>query len=103
MTDSLKVCIACGDLAQGTRCDPCRQAATARHNARRAQAGTLGASWGWRKTSQAARNREPRCQLCGTEEDLTVDHVVPRTAGGTDDRDNLRVLCRSHNAAKGTR
>jgi 5-methylcytosine-specific restriction protein A len=43
---------------------------------------------------------EFKCYLCpggGTPDDL-VDHVVPLSAGGTDDRSNLRRICRAcHN------
>jgi len=47
------------------------------------------------------------CAVCGTTGDtgnpLTVDHLVPKAAGGSDDPGNLRTLCRRHNSAKGTR
>lgn len=33
----------------------------------------------------------------------TVEHVIPRSLGGTDDLDNLRPACKSHNAARGNR
>ncbi|MBL8311188.1 MAG: HNH endonuclease [Burkholderiales bacterium] len=33
--------------------------------------------------------------------DLTIDHIVPLSKGGTDELSNLRFLCRSHNSAKG--
>ncbi len=36
-------------------------------------------------------------------EDLTIDHIAPLSKGGTDDLDNLRFLCRSHNSKKGDR
>jgi 5-methylcytosine-specific restriction endonuclease McrA len=31
---------------------------------------------------------------------LTADHEIPRWAGGTDDLDNLAVLCRECNGRK---
>src|SRR5688572_16743588 len=37
-----------------------------------------------------------RCELCGIpheERALDVDHIVPRSEGGTDDSDNLQALC----------
>ena len=33
---------------------------------------------------------------------LTVDHIVPRSRGGTDHLDNLQLLCNACNSAKGT-
>lgn len=44
-----------------------------------------------------------RCRLCGATEDLTLDHIYPQVLGGQHTEDNLRVLCRSCNSAKGAR
>jgi 5-methylcytosine-specific restriction endonuclease McrA len=33
----------------------------------------------------------------------SVDHIVPRSKGGSDDEDNLRWMCRSCNCARGNR
>jgi hypothetical protein len=44
-----------------------------------------------------------RCELCGVSADvraLEVDHIVPRSRGGTDDPDNLQALCYRCNAMK---
>ncbi|MGA5670048.1 HNH endonuclease [Streptomyces pseudogriseolus] len=43
-----------------------------------------------------------RCQGCGAAEDLTLDHVVHWSNGGTNADDNLRVLCRSCNSKRHT-
>ena len=44
------------------------------------------------------------CQLCGTtEEPFHIDHIIPRSKGGTSDLDNLQVLCKRCNLAKGSR
>lgn len=43
------------------------------------------------------------CQICGVRRNLTIDHIVPVNAGGTDDPDNLQTLCASCNSKKGTR
>jgi 5-methylcytosine-specific restriction endonuclease McrA len=40
------------------------------------------------------------CGKCGTCEDLTVDHVLPLSKGGSHTTDNLQILCRSCNATK---
>ena len=42
-----------------------------------------------------------RCAHCGAYEDLTIDHIMPLSKGGTDDLDNLRLLCRACNSSKG--
>lgn len=38
---------------------------------------------------------------CTSQDDLTIDHIMPVSKGGTDDLDNLRFLCRQHNSEKG--
>ena len=38
---------------------------------------------------------------CSVTRDLTIDHVVPLSRGGTDEVSNLCFLCRSHNSKKG--
>lgn len=45
----------------------------------------------------------PRCAYCGKEGDLTVDHVIPKSRGGTDAWENLLPACRPCNEAKGNR
>ena len=40
--------------------------------------------------------------MCGTSEDLTVDHIDPATKGRADlTLADVQVLCRSHNSSKG--
>jgi 5-methylcytosine-specific restriction endonuclease McrA len=40
------------------------------------------------------------CRACGTMNDLTVDHIVSISNGGTDNKENLQVLCRGCNTKK---
>jgi len=42
-----------------------------------------------------------RCRYCLSKEDLTVDHVLPKTKGGKDNPKNLQLLCRRCNFYKG--
>jgi len=45
------------------------------------------------------------CQLCGRkapEVKLEVDHIIPKSAGGTDDPNNLRTVCYACNRGKGS-
>jgi 5-methylcytosine-specific restriction endonuclease McrA len=41
-----------------------------------------------------------RCLACGSDEDITLDHIVPVSLGGKTDRDNVQPLCRSCNSSK---
>lgn len=44
-----------------------------------------------------------RCVTCGATEDLTLDHIHPRSRAGNDSDKNLRTLCRPCNSSKGAR
>lgn len=41
-----------------------------------------------------------RCRQCGASQRLTIDHIVPRSRGGSDRSDNLQTLCEPCNQAK---
>jgi len=62
-----------------------------------------GSSNKWRKIREQIIRRDGCCQMCGSEERLSVDHIVPRTLGGDDNPSNLQVLCSSCNSSKGGR
>ncbi|SDL78946.1 5-methylcytosine-specific restriction endonuclease McrA [Siphonobacter aquaeclarae] len=42
-----------------------------------------------------------RCQYCGTSEDLTLDHMYPKSRGGKSSWDNLVTACKRCNSRKG--
>jgi 5-methylcytosine-specific restriction endonuclease McrA len=42
------------------------------------------------------------CVYCGSSENLTVDHIRPKSKGGGDTADNLVTACRPCNQAKGS-
>lgn len=41
------------------------------------------------------------CQYCGSEKDLSIDHVLPRSRGGGSSWKNLVAACKPCNARKG--
>ena len=41
------------------------------------------------------------CQICGSEDNLTIDHIIPIAKGGSSELNNLQPLCRSCNSKKG--
>ena len=58
----------------------------------------------WRARRDYVLQREPLCRTCKTLGRVTlaheVDHIVPRTRGGTDDDDNLQPLCKACHSRK---
>jgi len=44
-----------------------------------------------------------KCLACGTSENLTMDHIKPRSMGGLNDIDNLQTLCQHCNLSKGAK
>ena len=98
-----KVCIDCGALGVGTRCTDCQTERDQRVSLQRGGANARGYTRQWQTKAATVRREQPECAVCGTTVDLTTDHIVPKVAGGTDDRSNLTTLCRSHNGQKGGR
>ncbi len=43
-----------------------------------------------------------KCSYCGSTSNLTIDHVVPVSNGGTSSIENLRTLCGQCNLSKGS-
>jgi 5-methylcytosine-specific restriction endonuclease McrA len=40
------------------------------------------------------------CKKCGAVDDLTIDHILPKSRGGGHDPSNLQTLCRKCNELK---
>lgn len=41
-----------------------------------------------------------KCVICNSREQLTIDHIIPKSEGGTNDDSNLRTLCKGCNFTK---
>jgi 5-methylcytosine-specific restriction endonuclease McrA len=93
---TLKTCLDCGELGDGTRCSTCQ----ARH---KPGAQARGYTRQWQSKAATIKRQQPSCAVCGSTLDLTVDHIVPKVVGGTDELTNLQTLCRRCNGAKGGR
>jgi hypothetical protein len=44
---------------------------------------------------------EFKCKKCGSTERLSIDHIIPRSKGGTNEDSNLQTLCVYCNSSKG--
>jgi hypothetical protein len=55
-----------------------------------------------RKWRQSIKEEwEYQCAYCGSEENLTLDHITPRSKGGTDRVTNVLCACKECNTSKG--
>ena len=62
-----------------------------------------GSGW-WKAARRRVFERDGhKCRHCEDRRDLTIDHVVPLSAGGDNRDDNLQTLCDPCNLAKGSR
>lgn len=52
---------------------------------------------------EVMRRDNHTCQYCGSTRHLTIDHVMPRSRGGTHTWDNVVAACETCNARKGDR
>jgi 5-methylcytosine-specific restriction endonuclease McrA len=41
-----------------------------------------------------------KCLCCGTDKNITMDHVIPLKLGGTNTKDNVQPLCKTCNFKK---
>lgn len=103
-------CLDCSRLTtNASRCDICGAAYGRRVNAYRGSATNRGYGYKWQQQAVVVLNRHRAVhgELCGgylvpphPASDLTVDHIIPKAVGGTDDDENLQVLCRGCNGRK---
>ncbi len=109
----MKACLTCHEAQRdGSRCKPCAKAFDEERYGRRGSPASRGYDRHWRKLRAAAIARHlaaygPVCPGYGcpphvvAEQQLTLDHVLPRIAGGLSVAENAAVLCRGCNSRKG--
>ena len=87
------------------RCTDCQPARGGRPEHVKPSNITRGYDHRWRRLSERARQLQPFCTDCGTPYDLTTDHTPQawerRAAGQVIRLQDIDVLCRSCNAARG--
>jgi len=93
----MKPCLGCLTPTDGTRCPSCERT----YERQRGTPTERGYTYAWSRIVADAIARQPWCSFCGATDDLTGDHLVPLSRGGSNDRDNCRVLCRSCNSRRG--
>lgn len=72
-----------------------------RHRAKRAEQGLPQQNAIRSEVRYAVYKRDGNaCIYCGNTEDLTIDHDMPQSRGGSDEIDNLLTACRACNASK---
>ena len=47
----------------------------------------------WMRLRHVVLVEEPLCMICRRAASVEVDHIIPITKGGTDERDNLQGVC----------
>jgi len=55
------------------------------------------------KLNKISAKTKGRCGYCGSTENMTIDHMIPKSRRGGDDVGNLIFCCRKCNGAKGTK
>ena len=94
----LRVCPGCGRLKQQTgRCAACKRA----DERKRPKTAARGYGSRHQRLARLAITRSPVCEACGSEHELTADHVIPVAHGGCTTLGNYRVLCRTCNSRRG--
>lgn len=103
-----RLCLECDALFPASkgvsRCPTCRSVKEKARDTKRGSAKDRGFDQEYQRKRAALLNHPfPRCELCGSTDKPTVDHIIPRSKGGTNDAWNLRILCQRCNYGRGNR
>ena len=55
------------------------------------------------KRKRVFENDKYRCKKCKTHKNLSIDHIIPESKGGSNKDENLQTLCKPCNSSKGVR
>lgn len=100
----------CAELVDQGRCakhQHYQQQQRQQYDQYRGSAHERGYGAAWRKLRARILKREPLCRHCAARGVTTVatdvDHIIPKSQGGTDDESNLQPLCHACHSAKTAR
>lgn len=99
---TLRLCVTpgCPNRVPQGACAPCSR----RREQARGTSTERGYGSAWQKIRLAVLVEEPLCVRCLAQGIVKpseeVDHILPKSRGGTDDRSNLQGLCRTHHSRK---
>ena len=104
MPRPLRVCAqpGCPEIAVvGAYCPEHAVTARREYVDNRPSASKRGYDSAWRKLRSRYLRAHPQCEVCGSDDRVQVDHIVPISRGGGRlDWDNLQSLCIHHHSSK---
>lgn len=101
-TSMRRACRVQGCTQSATRNGYCAAHAQAYEQKRQAERGTAserGYGYRWGKLRLMVLRAQPACAVCG-QPATDVDHITPKSRGGTDNLDNLQSLCHACHTRK---
>jgi 5-methylcytosine-specific restriction endonuclease McrA len=101
----MRLCASCGRVCRPeevrrSKCPDCARTYVREKSRRRRTRQQRGYTDAWLAIVKQAIRAHPFCAECGTSADLTGDHIVPLSKGGTNTPSNIQVLCRGCNGRK---
>ncbi len=94
----------CAALTHDRFCEAHAREAQRRYDRERGSSAKRNYGYKWRKTRKRILMRDPVCKWSGcTQPSTEVDHIIPRSRGGTEADHNLQGLCKPHHSEKTAR